>query len=127
MSQPQLWPAQPQPQYSPKMPLPSTNARILVKILLYLVGTAIAWFGFFAGALVATSSNGPFGYSALSFSLLALAGSIFIFFQKKYYIHCLPGLQYLWWILGATAISFAAFVIVFGFTSPNINRIGSAF
>lgn len=126
MNQPQLWPAQPQPQYSPKMPLPRTNGRILVKILLYFVGTAIAWFGFFAGTLAATSSNGPFGYFALSFSLLALAGSIFIFFQKKYYIHCLLGLQYLWWILGATAISFAAFLIVFGFTSPNTNRIASA-
>src|SRR5947209_4112483 len=108
MNQQPPWPAQQQPQSSQKMPLPRTNGRILLKILLYFVGAVIAEFGLLTVALTATSSSGPLGGLAFSFGLLTLIGSTIVFFQKKYYVHCLAGFQYLWWILGATTTTFAA-------------------
>ncbi len=42
------------------------------------------------------------------------------FFKKKYYLHCLPKLQYLWWILGASGAFFILFLTLFGVTNPNV-------
>jgi TIR domain len=126
MNQPSPWPVQQHSQSAQKKLLPRTNGRILVKILLYFVGVAIAEVGVLGGALGASGSSTSLGCVAFSFSLLALIGSIAVFFRKKYYLHCLPGLQYLWWTLGVTAGSFIALGMVFGFTKPNTSQMASA-
>jgi hypothetical protein len=115
-----------QPPHSQKLSPPRTNGRIFIKIVLYFVGFAIAWFGFFGGIVTATGSSSPIGCFAFSFSLLALIASLFIFFQKKYYLHCLPWLQYLWWVLGITVGSIIVFPIIIGLTMPISNHVGSA-
>jgi hypothetical protein len=126
MNQQRPWPGQPQSQHPQKMPPPKTTAWIVLKILFYFIGTAIAEFGLLGGTLSITASSVPFGCFAFSIGVLALVGNTFIFFRKSYYMHCLPGLQYLWWFLGMTFATLLAFVLTFGFANPNKNQIASA-
>lgn len=129
MNQRPPWFAQQQPQYSHKMPLPRTTARIVFKITLYFVGAIIAEFGLLAVAVSVPGSNknlaaGIVG-GTLFIGLGAAAISISMFFLKRYHIHCLAGVQYLWWVLGTTIASLMAFVLVFAIANPNTNRVAS--
>lgn len=116
----------PQPQHTPKKSPPRTTGRIALKITLYFVGVLVAEFGLLGGSLVGTGSNVPIGCSVFSIGIFGLAGSIFIFFRKGYYFHCLSGLQYLCWISGTTLSFLMAFVLVFVFADPNHNHIANS-
>jgi len=117
---------QQQPQHSPKKSLPRTTGRIVLKITLYFVGFLIAEFGLLGGVFVVAGSSVPVGCSVFSVDILVVVGSIFIFFRKRYYIHCLSRLEYLWWVSGTSVAFFMTLVLVFGVANPNTNRVTSA-
>jgi hypothetical protein len=106
------------------VPQPRMSIRRLFKLFLYFLGAIIGGFGLLGGALTATSSNPIFsnevGGVAFVFGLLALVGSIFIFFRKGYHIYSLRWIQYLVRILLITVGAVMATVLglVF-FPSPN--------
>src|SRR5450755_1868969 len=61
----------------------------------------------------------------MAFGVVAVGLSIFIFFQKKYHIHCLPWSQYFWWTSGTTLAALLALIIVFASSNPNTNSVAS--
>jgi predicted CopG family antitoxin len=124
MSQQPPWAVQPQPQHPSKMRLPRTAGRVIFKITTYFVGAIIAEFFLLSGAVGASSTL--FDCIAFSLGVVALIGSITIFFHKEYYLHCLPGVQYLYWMLGVTGIFLILFVTAFAVSNPNKNPIASA-
>ena len=126
MSQQPSWFAQPQPQHLSKLHSPKTVGRIILKIVLYFIGAFIAEFGFLGGALLASGSSTPVGCIVFSSGIVALIGSIFVFFVRGYYIHCLPRLQYLWWILGASIADLIILVIAFVITGASTDPITTA-
>jgi hypothetical protein len=125
MNQQPSWFAKQQPQHSSKMCPPRTTGRVIFKIILYFVGATIAEFGLLGGALSATSSSNPVGCLTFSVGVFGLGGSIFIFIRKEYYLHCLPRLQYLWWVLGVSCAFLIIFGVLAGVTYSQTNSIRS--
>ncbi|HEU5381979.1 MAG TPA: TIR domain-containing protein, partial [Ktedonobacteraceae bacterium] len=120
------WVAQQPPYYSSKMLSPRTTGRIILKITLYFVGAIIAEFFLLGTTLEATGTRSPINCATASVGIVALIGSIYLFFSREYYIHCLSRRQYLWWLLGASSVLFLSIVVIFVITNPNNNPIASA-
>ena len=89
-------------------------------MLLYFVGVFLAEFG-----LLGTVASLP-GISnravdiTLVVGIISFIGSLIYFFRIRFKVHCLSWLQYLWWILGATILSFILIVLEFTVV-PNPN------
>lgn len=97
----------------------------MLKIALYVIGAIVTEFGLLIEALIPTNSNTLAACIVFPLGIIALVGSIYLFFGKKYYMHCLPRLQYFWWTLGTTLAFFTAFGILFSVTDPNINQVAN--
>ena len=126
MNQQPSWFALQQPPYSSKMSLPRTFGRVTLKITLFFIGALIAELSLLGGTGEAAGANSAIACFIFPAGIIALIGSIFVFFNKGYYLHCLPKLQYLYWLLGATLAFLVLFVTVFSVSHPETNPIASA-
>ncbi len=110
----------PLPYHIDYAPLPKSRVRKVFKIALYFTGVLIAEFGLIGVPLVASGYNNQVGDIAIVIGILALIGSLFIFFRKGYSVHYLSWKQYLLWILGATIAAIVAIVAEFALV-PDLN------
>ncbi len=101
--------------------LPSTTTvRRIFRVFLYFMGAFLAEFGLLGAAVSLPGSSDQAVYIALVIGIVALIGSLIYFFQGRFKTRCLPWLQYLWWILGATIGWIMAIVLEYAI-DPTLN------
>jgi len=100
---------------------PRMGKRRVFKVVLYLVGIFVA-----ESSLLGISFT-VFGTATSRFNCITtlivfstLGGSLIYFFRTQYKARCLPWVQYLWWILGATIGAVMAVILEAAFV-PNPN------
>ena len=115
MSQPPSWSAQ-----AGYAPPPTTTVCRIFKIFLYFVGVFLAEFGLLGTPLSLPGATNRTGDIAFFVGIAALIASLIYFFRTRFKARCLPWLQYLWWIVGATIGGSLAIALEFAIV-PNLN------
>ncbi len=117
------------PLWEYRVPSHRMRRRGIFRLLLYLVGIVTAECSLLA---ISFSIFGPtFSTETSRFNCVVtfiafgtLGGSLIYFFRMRLNTRCLPWLQYLWWILGATIGAFLAFVFEAAIVSnPNDKQL----
>src|SRR5712672_3630662 len=89
---------------------PCMGKRRVFKVFLYLVGIFVTECSLL-GISFTVFGTAPSRFNCITTLIVfsTLGGSLIYFFRKQYKARCLPWLQYLWWILGATIGTIIAF------------------
>src|SRR5450631_2643483 len=107
------------PAWEDTAPYPQLGMRRIFKVSLYLAGIFIAecsLLGISFTVFGTTASR--FTWIAMVVALGTFGGSLIYFFRTRLNARCLPWLQYLWWILGATIGAIVTLVLEAAFI-PN--------
>lgn len=126
MNQQPSWFTPQQPLNTPKMHQPRTLGRIILKMIFFFAGALVGEFCLLGGFFQFTGVNSAVDCFVFAVSIVALVTSIFIFFNRGFYLHCLPKLQYFYWAFGATIAFFVLFGLDFGLSYPNTGPIVAA-
>ncbi len=104
---------------------PKMVVRRIFTILLYFVGVFIADFGILGTAASIPGFDSKEVYITLAAGIVVFIGSLIVFFRIRFKIPCLPWLQYLWWMIGATIGVIIAIAIEFAVV-PDLNGKGQS-